>query len=364
MNICVPKERRTFEFRVGLTPGAVQMLTKEGHVCYVEHNAGVGAGFSDQEYENAGARIVYTPHEVFGRADLLCKVARPTYEELEWLRSEITIMGLLHLFSSRQDKIDIIVEKKITTISYEQIQLPDGSQPVRKPLSQIGGRLVAQIGAHLLQNDAGGKGILLGGMGGVPPAEAVIIGAGVSGTAATRSFLGVGAHVTVLDTNLDALQLIHETFPGVATMVSNPHNIARAVSYGDIVAACIQTPGERPPIVVTREMILGMRPRSLIMDVSIDEGGCVETSRPTTHEHPTFVEEGIIHYCVPNMGSAVARTSTYAFLNAAFPYIKEIAEKGSARAIQENPVIESGAMIYQGELRHLPGIRAGTEDED
>src|SRR4030065_746532 len=196
------------------------MRTRDGHTCYVEHNGGVGAGFSDQEYERAGARIVYTPHEVFGRADLLCKVARPTYEELEWLRSEITIMGLLHLFSSRQDKIDIMQEKKITTISYEQIQLPDGTQPVRKPLSQIGGRLEAQIGAHLLQNDAGGKGVLLGGTGGVPPAEAVIVGAGVTGTAATRSFLGVGAHVTILDNNLDALKTIHEIFPGVATMVS------------------------------------------------------------------------------------------------------------------------------------------------
>ncbi|NJD58935.1 MAG: alanine dehydrogenase [Anaerolineales bacterium] len=364
MNICVPKERRTFEFRVGLTPGAVQMLTKEGHVVYVEHNAGVGAGFSDQEYEKAGARLVYTPHEVFGRADLLCKVARPTYEELEWLRSEITIMGLLHLFSSRQDKIDIIKEKNLTTISYEQIQLPDGSQPVRKPLSQIGGRLVAQIGAHLLQNDAGGKGIMLGGMGGVPPAEAVIIGAGISGTAAARSFLGVGAHLTMLDTNLDALQFIHETFPGVATMVSNPHNIARATSYADIVAACIQVPGDRPPIVISREMLRGMKPRSLIMDVSIDEGGCVETSRPTTHEHPTFIEEGIIHYCVPNMGSAVARTSTYAFLNAAFPFIKEIAEKGTELAIDENPAIETGALIVKGEVRRLPGMRAGLEEEE
>jgi alanine dehydrogenase len=273
-------------------------------------------------------------------------------------------MGLLHLFSSRQDKIDIMVEKKITTISYEQIQLPDGSQPVRKPLSEIGGRLVAQIGAHLLQNDAGGKGILLGGMGGVPPAEAVIIGAGVSGTAAARSFLGVGAHVTVLDTNLDALQNIHETFPGVATMVSSPHNVARATSYADIVAACIQIPGERPPIVVTRDMIRGMRPRSLIMDVSIDEGGCVETSRPTTHEHPTFVEEGIIHYCVPNMGSAVARTSTYAFLNAAYTFIKEIAEKGCELAIEENPAIETGAIIYKGELRRLPRMRTGMEEEE
>jgi alanine dehydrogenase len=364
MNICVPKERRTFEFRVGLTPSIVQMLTKEGHVCYVEHNAGVGAGFSDQEYELAGARIVYTPHEVFGRADILCKVARPTYEEIEWLRPEITIMGLLHLFSSRQDKIDLIQEKKITAIAYEQIQLADGTQPVRKPLSQIGGRLVAQIGAHFLQNDAGGKGILLGGMGGVPPAEAVIVGAGVTGTAATRSFLGVGAHVTVLDINLDALQFIHETFPGVATMVSTTRNLAMATSYADIVAACILVPGDRPPIIITREMIRGMRPRSLIMDVSIDEGGCVETSRPTTHEHPTFVEEGITHYCVPNMGSAVARTSTYAFLNAAFPYIKEVAEKGSEVAIQENPSLEKGAIIYKGELRRLPGIRTGIEEEE
>jgi alanine dehydrogenase len=364
MNICVPKERRTFEFRVGLTPGAVMMLTKEGHTCYVEHNAGVGAGFNDQEYERSGARIVYTPHEVFGRADLLCKIARPTYEELEWLRPEITIMGLLHLFSSRQDKLDIMVEKKITTVSYELIQLPDGTQPVRKPLSQIGGRLAAQIGAHLLQNDAGGKGVLLGGIGGVPPAEAVIIGAGVTGTAATRSFLGVGAHVTVLDTNLDALQTIHETFPGVATMVSNPHNLARAISYADIVAACILVSGKRPPIIITRDMIRDMKPRSLIMDISIDEGGCVETSRPTTHEHPTFIEEGIVHYCVPNMGSAVARTSTYAFLNAAFPYISEIAEKGSEQAILDNPAIDSGVIIYKGELRRDPHLRSFLDEEE
>jgi alanine dehydrogenase len=364
MNICVPKERRTFEFRVGLTPAAVLMLTNNGHKCYVEHNAGVGAGFSDQEYEQAGARIVYTPHEVFGRADLLCKVARPTYEELEWLRPEITLMGLLHLFSSRQEKIEIMLEKKITTIAYEQIHLPDGTQPVRKPLSQIGGRLVAQIGAHLLQNDAGGKGILLGGMGGVPPAEAVVIGAGVSGTAAIQSLYGVGAHLTVLDTNLDALQMVHETFPGVATMVSNPNNIARAASYADLVAACILIPGERPPIIINREMLKGMKPRSLIMDISIDEGGCLETSRPTTHEHPTYTEEGIVHYCVPNMGSAVARTSTYAFLNAAFPFINEIAAKGAETAIEENAVIETGAMIYKGELRHLPSIKNEAEEEE
>jgi alanine dehydrogenase len=257
-----------------------------------------------------------------------------------------------------------MLEKGITTISYEQIQLEDGTQPVRKPLSQIGGRLAAQIGAHLLQNDAGGKGILLGGIGGVPPAEAVIIGAGTTGTAATRAFLGVGAHVTVLDTSLDALQFIHETFPGVATIVSNTNNITRATSYADIVAACVLVPGERPPIVVTREMIRGMRPRSLVMDISIDEGGCVETSRPTTHEHPTFVEEGIVHYCVPNMGSAVARTSTYAFLNAAYPFIKEIADRGVEAAVEDNPAIESGAIIYKGEMRRLIHGKADEGDEE
>ena len=364
MNICVPKERRTFEFRVGLTPGAVQMLTKEGHTCYVEHNAGVGAGFSDQEYESAGARIVYTPHEVFGRADLLCKVARPTYEELEWLRSEITILGLLHLFSSRQDKIEMMKEKMITAISYEQIQLSDGSQPVRKPLSQIGGQLVAQIGAHLLQNDAGGKGILLGGMGGVPPAEVVIVGAGVTGTAATRSFLGVGAHVTVLDTNLDALQSIHETFPGVVTMVSNPRNLTRATAYADIVAACILIPGERPPIVITREMIRGMKPRSLIMDVSIDEGGCVETSRPTTHEHPTFIEEGSHSLLRTKYGQCGCPDINICISKCCFSFIREIAEKGSDLAIEENPAIETGAIIYKGELRHLPRERTSLEEED
>src|SRR4030066_883332 len=209
MNICVPKERRTFEFRVGLTPGAVQMLTKEGHICYVEHNAGVGAGFNDQEYEQAGARIVYTPHEVFGRADLLLKVARPIYEELEWLRPETTIMGLLHLSSARQDKIKLLEEKQITAIPYEQIEETDGTVPVRKPLSQIGGWLVAQISAHLLQNDAQGKGMLLGGIAGVPSAEVIIIGAGVFGTYATRAFVGMGAHVTVLDTNYESLMRIH-----------------------------------------------------------------------------------------------------------------------------------------------------------
>ena len=361
MNIGVPKERRPFEFRVGLTPAVVQMLTKYGHTCYVEHNAGEGAGFSDQEYEIAGARVVYTAHEVFGRADLLLKVARPTYEELEWLRPGTTIMGLLHLYSSRQDKISILQEKEVTAVPYEAITLPDGTLPVKNPLSQIGGRLVAQISAHLLQNDSNGKGILLGGNAGVPPAEVVIIGAGVAGTYAARAFVGMGAHVTVLDIHYEALQRIYDAFPGVVTMISNEPNLVKTTAYADVVVACILVPYDRPPHIITRSMVRSMRPRSLIMDVSIDEGGCVETSRPTTHERPTFIEEGIVHYCVPNIPSIVARTSTYAFLNAAYPYIMEIANKGIDQAISDNPAIESGTVIYKGEVRRLARIQAIEE---
>jgi alanine dehydrogenase len=357
MNICVPKERRPFEFRVGLTPAAVQMLSEEGHLCYVEHNAGVGAGFNDQEYELAGARVVYSPHEVFGRADLLLKVARPTSDELEWLQPGTTVMGLLHLSSARLDKIKVLQEKEITAIPYEQITLADGTVPVRKPLSQIGGRLVAQISAHLLQNDAQGKGLLLGGIAGVPPAEVVIIGAGVFGRYATRAFVGIGAHVTVLDVNYEALMQINDELPNVVTMISNPINIKRVTTFSDVVVGGILVPNERTPIVITRDMVRAMKPNSLIMDVSIDEGGCVETSRPTSHEHSTFIEEGVIHYCVPNIPSIVARTSTFAFLNAAYPYIAEIAAKGSEQAICDNPAIEQGAAMVRGEVRHLPRLK-------
>ncbi len=356
MNIGIPKETRAFEYRVGLFPAGVKMLTQMGHTCYVEHDAGLGAGFSDQEYMNAGARIAYTPHEVFGRADLLLKVARPTEEEIDWLRPGSAIAGLLHLGSARKSKIEKLIEKEITAIAYEQIQLPDGTVPIRKPLSAIGGILAAQIGARLLQSNEGGKGILIGGMPGIPPAEVVVIGAGIAGSGAAKAFLRMGAHVTVLDTNISALETIYNTLPGVVTMISNPINIERACAYADIVVAAILVPGERPPIIITRQMLRNMKPRSIIMDISIDEGGCVETSRPTTNEKPTFIEEAIIHYCVPNIPSVVARTSTYAFLNAAMPFIEEIVEKGVDRAIAENPAIEHGVGTYQGKVRHISSL--------
>lgn len=360
MNIGVPKERRPNEYRVGISPAGVKMLIQDGHTCYVEHEAGLGAGFSDEDYETAGARIVYSGHEVFGRADLLLKVARPLDEEIEWLRPGSALAGLLHLGSARTDKIEALLRNKITTIAYEQIRLDDGTVPIRKPLSQIGGTLAAQISARLLQNNEGGKGILIGGGPGVPPAEVVIIGAGIVGTCAIKAFLGMNAHLTVLDIDLSALQRVYQAFPGVVTMVSNSVNIARALAYADVVVAAILVPGSPPPKIITREMVRSMKPRSVLMDISIDEGGCTETSHPTTHEKPTYVEEGVIHYCVPNMPSVVARTSTHAFLNAAFPYIREIAAKGIENAIRDNAAIERSIGTHMGNIWHISSLSTLT----
>lgn len=353
MNIGVPKERRPFEFRVGLTPAGVQMLVEQGHVCYVEHEAGLAAGFADQEYENAGARIVYTPHEVFGRTDLLLKIAHPTLEEINWLRPGSAVAGLLHLTSARQEKIEALLKSKITAIAFEQVSLPDGTMPIRRPLATIGGVMAPQIAARLLQTDAGGRGMLLGGVVGVPPAEVVIVGAGVTGTAATKGFVGMGAHVTVLDTNSTALERLYDRFPGVLTLISNPINLRRVLAYADVLIGAVLVPHQRSPIVITREMVKLMKPRSIIIDMSIDEGGCVETSRPTTHDRPTYIEEGVVHYCVPNVPSVIARTATYAYVNAAFPYIQELANKGVEQAIQEDAALGIAVATHHGQTVHL-----------
>ena len=363
MYIGIPKERRPYEYRVGVSPAGVEILIQQGHTVYLEHDAGLGAGFNDQEYERAGANIVYSGHEVYGRADLLLKVTRPMQEEIEWLNPESTLMGFLHLASARQGRVEGLIEKKITAIAYEQIQLPNGNLPVLHSLSQIGGQMAAQIAARFMQNNRGGKGILLGGIAGVPPAEVVIIGAGAAGTNASSVFLGQGAHVTVLDKSLDALQRIHDRYPQVVTMIATRRNIERACNYADVVLGVVLVPGERAPIVITREMLKTMKPRSLLIDMSIDQGGCFETSRPTTHDHPTFIEEGILHYCVPNVPAVVARTSTHAFVNAAMPYVLKVAECGAEAAIAKDPVLAMGVNTFKGEIRHLQRWIAPEEGE-
>jgi alanine dehydrogenase len=361
MNIGIPKERRPFEFRVGLSPAGAEILSQNGHKVFVEHEAGVGAGFSDIDYEKAGSTLVYSTEEVFGRADLVLKVSRPLQEELDWLRPGTILAGFLHLSSAQQDKVDALLKNKITSIAYEQIQAPDGTLPVLRPFSQIGGAMAAQIAARLLQNNWGGKGILMGGVPGVPPAEIVVLGAGIVGSYATQTFLGMGAHVTVVDHNLGALQRLWDRFPCIVSLHSTKRNIERSVAYADVVVGAVLVPGQRAPILVTREMVQSMKPRSVIMDVSIDEGGCIETSRPTTHEHPVYIEEGILHYCVPNMPGAVARTATHAFVNSAMPYISQIAGKG-IDAVLNNPSIEAAVNTYNGENRHLPRLTGRKEN--
>lgn len=362
MNIGIPTERRPFESRVGLSPAGVEILTQHGHQVYVEHEAGVGAGFDDREFETAGARLVYSPEEVFMRGDLLLKVARPTMEELEWLRPGTTVAGLLHLASAREDKTQMLLQKKITSIAYEQIQLPDGTLPVLRPFSQIGGRMSAAVAARFLQNNWGGKGILLGGIPGVPPAEVVILGGGTVGACATSTFLGLGAHVTVIDKDVNVLQRIYTRFSNVVTMISTKRNIERAIAYADVVVGAVLISGERTPILITREMMQSMKPRSVFIDVSIDQGGCSETSRPTTHDHPTYVEEGILHYCVPNMPGVVARTATHAFVNAAVPYILELTNLGVPEAIKQNAAIEKAVNTHDGNLVHLTLLSHGGKN--
>jgi alanine dehydrogenase len=354
MNIGIPKEIGPFEYRVGLTPAGVEILCQHGHTVFVEHTAGEGARFPDLEYEKAGASIVYSPEEAYGRADFVLKIARPTDSELSYLQKGTILAGLLNLPAARQNSIDHFIENNITCVSYEQISESDGSLPVLRPLSMIAGAMSAEIAARLLHSDQGGRGILLGGIPGVPPAEVVILGGGTAGMCAAQSFTGLGAHVTVLDKDVKSLQRISQSGMNLVTMVSTERNIARCCSYANVLVAAVLIPWTRSPILVTREMVQKMKPRSVIIDLSIDEGGCVETSRPTTHDRPTYLEENVIHYCVPNMPALVARTAMHGFVNVATPYILEIADLGLEKAMERNPAIKVAVNIHQGTLRNLP----------
>ena len=353
MYIGIPKESRPFEYRVGLSPAGVEILTHFGHQVFVEHEAGAGAGFKDQDYERAGARIVFSGQEVFGRADFLLKISRPLKQELEWLQEGAILSGFLHLASSSQDQIDLLLEKKITALAYEQITDSSGGLPVLRPFSLISGAMVAQIAARWLQTNRGGKGIMLSGVPGVPPAEVVILGGGAVGTSAARAMQSAGAHVTVLDKSMTALENIHDRLPGVVTMMATKRNIERATAYADVLVGAVLVAGQRAPVIVSREMVRAMKPRSVIIDVSIDQGGCVETSRPTMHDNPTFIEENVVHYCVPNIASLVARTASHVFLNSAIPYISEIANNGIDDVMKKDPSIEAAVNTHQGKLVNL-----------
>jgi len=353
MYIGIPKESRPFEYRVGLSPAGVEILKNSGHQIFVEHEAGAGAGFKDEDYEKAGARIAFSAEEVFGRADLLLKISRPLQKELEWMQDGSILAGFLHLASASQDQIDLLLEKKITALAYEQIIDDDGGRVVLRPFSLICGAMVAQIAARWLQTNRGGKGIMLSGVPGVPPAEVVIIGGGGVGTSAARAVLNAGAHVTLLDTNMAALENIHEKLPGVVTMMATKRNIERVTAFADVVVGAVLVSGQRAPIVVTRDMVRAMKPRSVIIDASIDQGGCVETSRPTMHDNPAFIEENVVHYCVPNIASLVARTASHVFLNSAIPYITDIANNGINEVMKNNFSVTAAVNTHNGKMLNL-----------
>ena len=362
MNVGIPKERRSFEYRVGLPPAGAALFVRQGHKVYVESGAGQGAGFTDDDYTQSGAQITYSAEEVYGRADLALKFSRPLLEEIELMRPGLALAGFLHLAASRGERVERLLQKKITAIAYEQIEDDSGYRPVLAPLSQIGGYMAVQIAARHMQNDLGGRGILLGGIAGVPPAEVVIVGGGTVGRTAASALSRAGAHVTVLDVDLRQLQHLHDMLPGTfVTMLSTPHNLGRACAYADVLIGAVLIPGERSPIVVSREMVGHMKPRSLIIDMSIDQGGCVETSRPTTHDSPTFVDEGLIHYCVPNMSGVLGRTATHALFNGAYPYLEAIARKGVEEALQSSPSLERGLNIFRGEIRRLSRLGGGPQ---
>ncbi len=343
----IPKEHRPFEYRVGLTPNGVSLLTAQGLKCYVETGAGIGSGFTDAEYQKAGAQIAYEKDEVFRRADLILKILRPTEEEVRWMKGDQVIMAFMMLASAVESRTRLLTEKNITPVAYELIQEEDGRLPVLFPLSQIGGRMIAQIAAQYLQNNRGGNGILLGGIAGVPPAEAVIIGAGVVGVNAARAFIQMGSRVILLDYDLRKLQNVHHQYPvgPITTMIAHEINLHRVCTFADVLVGAVQVTGQRAPQIITREMVQSMRPGSLIIDMSIDQGGSIETSRPTHHDKPVFMFEGINHYCVPNVPGVVGRTATNAFVNAAWPYIQLVATEGIVNALAQSPELRGSVAI-------------------
>lgn len=360
MDIGIPKQRRPYDYRVGLTPMGVEILTQHGHRVYVERDAGQGSGFSDEQYRRAGAQVVYSLEEVYGRADMILSVSRPLLPEFELLREGQILCGFLHLAVAHPRKLEILLERKVTAIAYETIQDPDGHLPVLTAVSQIAGRMVATVAAQLLQNHEGGHGILIGGVPGVPAANVVILGAGIVGTNAAKVFEAMGANLYILDTDLRKLQMLEDRGFRAHTIVAHDFNVAKAVKRADVLVGAVLIPGARAPHVVTREMVRTMKPRSVIMDLSIDQGGCVETSRPTTYQSPTYIEEGVIHYCVPNMTGVVARTTTHAFNNAAWPYILKIARKGLEGALAEDVALQHGLNTHDGVITH-PALRESVE---
>jgi alanine dehydrogenase len=358
VRIAVPREIKNREYRVALTPAGVRELTAAGHVVTVEAGAGEGAGFADARYVSAGARIEGDVEALFAGAELIVKVKEPQPQECRRLKPGQTLFTYLHLAADRA-QADHLMASGCTAIAYETITAADGSLPLLAPMSEIAGRMSISVAAHNLMKAQGGAGLLLGGVPGVLPARVLVLGGGVAGSHAARMALGAGADVTIVDRSLPRLrQLASEFGPALKTEFSTRDAVERLVQAADVVVGSVLIRGEAAPRLVTRDMVAAMQPGSVLVDIAIDQGGCFETSRPTSHDAPTYIESGVVHYCVTNMPGAVPRTSTAALTHATLPYIKSLADVGVAAALTSDPHFRRGLNVADGEIRSEPVARA------
>jgi alanine dehydrogenase len=353
MIIGVPKEIKNNEHRVALTPAGAGMLRHAGHTVLVESGGGEGSGFSDGDYALEGATLLPAAAEVWAGSDMIMKVKEPLSAEYGYFRDGLLLFAYLHL-AAAGDLAGQLVQSGVTGIAYETIQSPNGGLPLLTPMSEVAGRMSVQIGAHYLEKYNGGRGILLGGVPGVPPADVIILGGGTVGTNAAKMALGLGASVVIIERSADRMRYLDDVFGGrVRTLMSNPYNIASAVQKADLLVGAVLIPGARAPRLVTEEMVKQMKPGSVIVDVAVDQGGSIETiDRVTTHDQPTYVKHGVLHYAVANMPGAVPRTSTLALTNATLPYALELANKGFERAVKENGSLKHGVNTYRGGVTH------------
>jgi alanine dehydrogenase len=354
VNIGLPKEVKDNEYRVGMVPAGVHALAEAGHKVWIQKKAGEGSGFQDVEYSGAGGTLVETADEVFERSELIVKVKEPVAEEYPRLKAGQIVFSYLHL-APLPDLTQLLLDKKVVGVAYETIPDRNGTLPLLTPMSEIAGRMSVIVGSYYLQKPRGGRGVLLGGVPGAKPATVAIVGAGTVGLNAAKMAMGLGAHVRILDIDLDRLRLLDDLFFGkIETVLSNAYTIAETVASAELVIGAVLIPGANAPKLVTRKMVASMYPGAVIVDVAVDQGGCVETTHPTSHSDPVYMEEGVLHYCVTNMPGAMPRTSTIALTNATFPYVKKIARLGLKGAIKENRLLKDGVNTFDGYVTCAP----------
>ncbi|HMV86300.1 MAG TPA: alanine dehydrogenase [Blastocatellia bacterium] len=352
MIIGLPKEIKDNESRVGLTPAGVKTLSDHGHTVLVEKNAGAGSGISDEEFVAAAGQIVDTADEVWARGEMVVKVKEPVGPEYQRMREGQLLFTYLHLAPDLK-LTQVMLERKVTGVAYETITNDEGHLPLLTPMSEVAGRMAVQVGAHYLQKPEGGRGVLMGGVPGVLPAKVVIIGGGVVGINSIKMAVGLGANVTVLDRNLDRLRYLDDIFGAqIKTLMSNDYNVQESIANADLVIGAVLIPGASAPHLVKRDMLKTMHKGAVIVDVAVDQGGCIETTHPTTHSNPTYYVEDVLHYCVANMPGAVPRTSTFALTNATLPFGLKLANKGFKDAIQSDPHLKAGVNTYAGHITY------------